>query len=110
MTFVERRRSPRIEIQGRLATEVVSTVTVREVSLGGLSFSSASQFPVGAVHQFRLTLGDGTEVVVRGRVQRSQQKVAEDGSPFYLTGIQFLDEDQPEDSSAIGGLIDKIKK
>ena len=108
MTFAERRRSPRIEIQGRLDTEIVSWVTVREISLGGLSFSSPSPFPIGAIHQFRLTLGDGTEVVVRGRVLRSQQKLADDGSPFYVSGVQFLDEDAPDDARSIGDLMDKI--
>ncbi len=108
MTFAERRRSPRIEIQGRLDTEVVRSVTVREISLGGLSFSSEVPFPVGEVHKFRLTLGDGSEVVVRGRVLRSLEKIAEDGSHFFVSGVQFLDEDAQEDPASIGGLINKI--
>jgi hypothetical protein len=108
MTFVERRRSPRIEIQGRLDTPAAPSVIVREISLGGLSFSSQSAFPVGTVHQFRLTLGDGSEVVVSGRVLRSLQKTADDGSPLFVTGVQFLDDDVEDDQPSIGGLIGKL--
>jgi len=108
MMFVERRRSPRIEIQGRLDTPAVPSVTVREISLGGLSFASQSPFPIGTVHQFRLTLGDGSEVVVSGRVLRSLQKTGDDGSRFFVTGVQFLDDDVDEDQPSIGGLIGKL--
>lgn len=109
MSFVERRRSRRIDIQGRLDTEVVASVAVREISLGGLSFSSPTPFPIGVIHKFRLTLGDGTLVVVRGRILRSQEKVEKDGSRFYVCGVQFLDDDSPEDVSSIGELIERIK-
>jgi PilZ domain len=109
MSFVERRRSQRIEIQGRLDTEIVASVAVREISLGGLSFSSPTPFPIGVVHKFRLTLGDGTLVVVRGRILRTEERVGEDGSRFYICGVQFLDDDSPEDVSSIGELMDRIK-
>jgi hypothetical protein len=109
MSSVERRSSQRIEIQGRLDTEIIASVAVREISLGGLSFSSPTPFPIGVVHKFRLTLGDGTLVVVRGRVLRSQERVGQDSSRIYVCGVQFLDDDSPEDVSSIGELIDKLK-
>lgn len=111
---LERRRAPRVEVLGRLHGHIVSmeaSVTVREVSLGGLSFSSTVSFPVGTIHEFRLTLGDGSAVLLRGRIVRSQPRPDEaGGSRLYITGVQFLDDKDPQDDSApIGDLIDKIK-
>jgi hypothetical protein len=108
---LERRSTPRVEVLGRLHGQVVSMdapVTVREVSLGGLSFSSTVLFPIDAVHEFRLTLGDASAVVLRGRIVRITEKLADNGTRLYITGVQFIDEDPPDDAPSIGGLIDKI--
>src|SRR5262245_8248732 len=77
----ERRRAPRVEVVGRLHGHIVSVdapVTVREVSLGGLSFSSTVAFPAGSIHEFRLTMGDDSAVLMRGKIVRSEQRTAED--------------------------------
>jgi hypothetical protein len=106
----ERRRSPRIEILGRIHGHVASIdvpVTVREISLGGLSFATTMSFPIGAVHEFRLTLGDESFVVLRGRVVRSLEGAAPDGSRIYVTGVQFID-DEPDGPGAVGDLLGKI--
>jgi hypothetical protein len=108
----DRRRSPRFELLGRLHGQVVSlatTVHVREIGLGGLSFESAIAFPVGAIHEFRLQLGDGSHVVLRGRVARCLNHGMVDGAPRYTTAVQFLDDDPPpDDESRVRGLIQKI--
>jgi hypothetical protein len=83
-------------------------VRVREVSLGGLSFESAIPFPVGAVHEFRLTLGDDSTVVLRGRVVRCLQHQLANGVTRYVTGVQFLDDGPPDDEPGMGDLIRKI--
>ena len=101
----ERRRAPRVEVLGPLEGHVVSPVTVREVSLGGLSFSSTAAFSIGAIHEFRLALEDGPAVLLRGRVVRSQlHPDDEDGSGLFITAVQFLDA-----PASIGDLVDKIK-
>jgi hypothetical protein len=108
---VERRRAPRVEVLGRLHGHVVSIdapVTVREVSLGGLSFSSALNLPIGAVHEFRLTLGDDSSVLLRGRIVRSELRRSDDGSSVYVTGVQFVEEEAAEDAGSIGNLIDRM--
>ena len=95
----ERRRSPRIEILGRLYGHVVSLglpIVVVEMSLGGCAIQTAIEFPLGAVHEFNLTLGDGSSVVVRGQAVHSKNVAAEDEEPSYLTGIQFIDDDGTE--------------
>ena len=108
----ERRRAPRIEVLGRLHGHVVSfdaPVVVKEISLVGLSFTAAIPFPAGAVHEFRLTLGDGSTVMLQGRVVRCQETAAVDGNRNYLMGVQFIDDDIPEDGPDIGGGVDRLK-
>jgi hypothetical protein len=82
-------------------------ITVREISLGGLSMETPFSFPVGATHEFSLTLGDESAMVLRGKVVYCREGKAPDGSPLYVTGVQFI-EDDPTADTAVGGLIDKI--
>ena len=108
---IDRRRAPRVEILGRLHGHLVSLdlpVVVREISLGGLSLETAVLLPTGAVHEFRLMLGDESAVVLRGRVLHTRETVAPDGSRLYISGVKFLEDDTPEGPAGVGGLIDKI--
>jgi hypothetical protein len=108
----DRRRAPRFELLGRVHGQIVSVATpvrVREISFGGLSFESSIAFPLGAVHEFRLQLGDSSDVVLRGRVVRCLQHGIVDGALRYTTAVQFLDDDPPpDDEPSIGDLIRKI--
>ena len=107
----ERRRSPRIEILGRLHGHAVSLdvpVVVREISLGGMALETSFPFPIGALHEFRLTLGDGARVQLSGRVMHSRNISGPGGEPLFLTGIQFVD-DEPSEDSDVTDLIDKLK-
>lgn len=109
---IERRRAPRIEVLGRLQGQMVSAdtlLTVREISLGGLSFESSTPFALGVVHEFRLTLGDESAVLLRGRIVRSDGRINNDGSILYITGVQFIDDEPGAPGSPLGGLIDKIR-
>jgi hypothetical protein len=113
MSGAERRRAPRIEVLGRLHGHVVSLdtpVTVREISLVGLSFSAPIAFPIAAEHEFRLTLGDGSVVLLRGRVVRAEQGSTPEGRPTFVMGVQFLDDDAPgAEDSAIGDVVDRLR-
>ena len=105
----ERRRAPRYALHGRLHSQIVSIetpVVVREMSLNGLSFQCAMPFPVGAIHEFHLRLGDDSEVQLRGRIVRSYEEPQRDGTRLYVTGVQFVDDDAVEDA---GEIIEKIK-
>jgi hypothetical protein len=112
VTVDERRRAPRFELLGRVHGQIVSLATavrVREISLGGLSFESTIAFPVGAIHEFRLQLGDASDVVLRARVVRCLQHGMIDGELRYTTAVQFLDDDPPPaDEPTISHLIQKI--
>jgi hypothetical protein len=108
----DRRRAPRFELLGRVHGQIVSVATavrIREISFGGLSFESSIAFPIGAVHEFRLQLGDSSDVVLRGRVVRCLQHGMVDGAFRYTTAVQFVDDDPPpDDEPSIGDLIRKI--
>lgn len=108
----ERRRAPRFELLGRVHGQIVSVATavrIREISLGGLSFESSIAFPTGAIHEFRLQLGDRSDVVLRGRVVRCLQHGMVDGALKYTTAVQFIDDDPPpDDEPTLGDLIQKI--
>lgn len=105
----DRRRSPRIELLGRLHGRVVAydvSVVVRNVSLGGLSLESAFPFTVGVVHAFRLTLGDESSVELRGTILRSAEERAPDGTTRYVTGVQFVDDAAGDDG--IGPIMKRL--
>jgi len=107
----ERRRSARVEILGRLHGHDVSLdvpVTVREISLGGMAIETPFSFSPGAMQEFRLTLGDGAYVVLRGLAKHCRSLGASGSTLAYLTGFQFVDEDPPEGSSTVEDLIHRI--
>jgi hypothetical protein len=109
----ERRRAPRIEVLGRLHGHVVSLdtpVTVREISMVGLSFSAPIPFPIGAEHEFRLTLGDGSAVMLKGRVVRAQEAPGGEAHRIFVMGVQFLDsEAETGDDPRIEGVVERLK-
>jgi len=109
----DRRRSPRIEILGRLHGHSVTLdapVVVRDFSLGGMAMETPFPFPVGATHDFRLTLGDGALVELRGRVMHCTQVAQQDDASLYLSGVHFIDEDETEEPSVAVGVIEAMGK
>lgn len=110
---IDRRRSPRIELLGRLHGHHVSLdlpVTVREISLGGMAIETPMSFPVGSVHAFRLTLGDESTVEIAGRVMhcRDAGTASTSTTPLYVSGVQFL-EDDPAEFSPVSDIIDRVQ-
>jgi hypothetical protein len=108
----DRRRSPRIEILGRLHGHTVAfdvPVSVREISLGGMTVETSIELGEGAVHEFLLTLGDGSVVQLTGRVLHSRPSAAPAGGPVaHVSGIQFI-EDEPEAVEAVENVIDRVR-
>jgi hypothetical protein len=104
----ERRRYPRIEILNRIHGHVTAFdvfVTVRDMSLGGMSLETSFAFPEGASHEFRLTLGDAA-VVINGRILRCREHIRSDGGRVYISGIEFTGE---APSAAVAAMIEKVK-
>ena len=105
----ERRRSPRIQILGRVHGYVASldvSVKVREMSIGGLSMETEFPFPVGAQHDFSLTLGDGASVHLTGQVVYSRELANEDGSKLWVTGVRFTHDES--DAPAVDAFVNRL--
>ena len=105
----DRRRSPRVEVIGKVQGRVASSdvaVVVREMSLGGMSIESDAAFELGAVTDFLLTLGDGAGIELYGRTVYTR---AIEGSPTprFLTGIQFVDQEDAT-PAPVRGIISKL--
>lgn len=108
----DRRRSARVELLGRLHGHSVSLdlpVSVVEISLGGMAIQTGLPFPVGAVHAFRLTLGDDSTVELNGRVMHCRNVAPSGAAPVYVSGLQFVDDDPPESGPTVSDLIDRVK-
>ena len=107
----ERRRSPRIEILGKLHGHVVALdvpAHVTELSMSGMGLQTDFALPLDAVHSFRLTLGDGSTVTLAGRVVRCQEVIRDEGDPVYVSGVEFIDE--TVDPATIESLIDQDRQ
>ena len=99
----DRRRAPRAQILGRLHGQLVTLdapVELRELSLGGMSIESEIPFPIDAIHQFDLVLGDGARVSVVAQARHSRL-IASGTSPRYLTGFEFLDDEATDEMGPI---------
>jgi len=108
----ERRRSARVAILGRLHGLAISLdvpVKVNDLSLGGMAIETPVAFPLGAVQEFQLTLGDESAVVLRGKVVRSQNVAPAGATPTFVTGVQFIDEEEAGDGTEVGQLIDRLE-
>lgn len=111
MSNPDRRRSARVEVLGKIQGRLVSLetpVTVREMSLGGMSIETPTAFEVGSTSDFLLTLGDGAGVEIVGKVVYSRP-LASAEQPRYLSGVQFVDHDESDPHTAVGGLMTRIK-
>ena len=108
---IERRRAPRIEILGRLHGQVTTlrvSVTVREISLSGMSLETDFRFPVDAIHEFQLAMGDGSSATVTGRVVYSRDNGESDGTARYLTGVEFVDTGDSDDESPVDDIMETL--
>lgn len=109
---IDRRRSTRVELLGRLHGHSVTLdlpVAVLEISLGGMAIETQVPFPVGAVHAFRLTLGDQSTVELAGRVVHCRNSAPEGGRPSYVSGLQFLDTEPDESISSVSDIIGRVQ-
>lgn len=108
----ERRRSPRIELMGRLDGHSASldlSVKVVQMSVGGMAIETAVPLPAGTVHVFRLTLGDDSTTDLSGRIMHSRNTAPDGATPVFRTGVQFVD-DENEPSDDVGGdLLSRVR-
>jgi hypothetical protein len=108
----EQRRFPRVRVMSSLhgyGVELDRNVTILEVSRGGFSLESPSEFAVGVEQTFLFTTNDGDETLVRCQCRHSHAKAAMGGTQTYVAGFEFLP--QPEENlRIIVETIDRLMK
>jgi hypothetical protein len=105
----DRRRSPRVELMGRVHGQLVSAnlpIQVREISLGGMSIETREGFETGSVLNLMLTLGDGAGVLVAARIVYSRFLDGSDPA-MYVSGLEFVDEDGED--GRVSDLVEKVR-
>jgi hypothetical protein len=111
-TGVERRRYPRIEILGRIQSRVLSLnlpIAVLDMSLGGVCIQTDITFPIGELHEFRLTANEGEPLVISARVVHSLHASRSDGTPCYFIGFEFVEDDAPGTRLAVEKLMSNLR-
>ena len=96
----DRRTSPRIEVLGHVHGHIVSLdARMTALDLGAGGFSMETTFPVDAnsEHDFRLVGPTGASFQLRARVAHCRHYTSPDGTPRYVSGLQFTDPAQPAD-------------
>ncbi|HEX7779844.1 MAG TPA: PilZ domain-containing protein [Vicinamibacterales bacterium] len=108
----ERRRAPRLRIRGRLSAVFLTTplpIAIRNISLLGMLVESAEAFPVGTLHQFRMTInGDDSEgsPVLTAECVHCHPELLPDGATSYLSGFMFTGTPGDEAERQIFDLLD----
>ena len=107
----ERRRYPRFAAQERLAGHLLDQdlpVRVRDIGLGGFSIETMAPLPEGVEHEVRFVSRDDWSAVLRARVANSRPSCAADGSPLFVAGCAFSDQERPETTETVRILIEKV--
>jgi hypothetical protein len=92
----ERRRTPRVQIQGELIGEPLSfdsPVTVLDMSTGGFSIETTTPLSVGESHEFRFSLGDRVSVILLATVVH-QRVAPRRPVGTHIVGLEFLDKSE----------------
>jgi len=108
----DRRRSPRIEILGRVQgrlTSLDAPVGVLDISLGGMALETTFAFEVGSKHEFRLSLGDGSHVLLCGEIRHCRRVGGSEDGDHFITGVQFVEEAPSAGDTTVAGIIEEIE-
>ena len=107
-SFADKRRSPRVEvveaIHGQIRPHNVP-ITLINVGHGGFLMRSPVGYAVGDVHKFRITVDGEYPIVLRGRVAHHRRITAANGTPAYLIGVEFTDQQITACAQAIDVLV-----
>ena len=93
--LTERRRAPRVRIRGRLHGSFLTNpvpIAIRNISLLGMLVESAEAFPVGTVHEFRMTVnGDDSDAspILTAECVHCRSELLPDGVTSYHCGFMF---------------------
>jgi PilZ domain-containing protein len=88
----DHRDGHRIQIFGQLRGEVMvfQTITITEISRGGVQIESNFPLQLDSLHEFRLGLGEQS-IVVKGRVVHCSISDVDQEHVVYRSGVEFVD-------------------
>ncbi len=107
----ERRRYPRFAALEKLAGHLVDQdlpVRVRDVGLGGFSIETMAPLEPGTEHRVRFVSRDDWSTVLPARLSNCRPSCADDGSPLFVSGFAFSEEDKAETKHTVQILIEKV--
>ena len=107
----ERRKSPRLPVNGRILGCLVDAdhpLRIREIGFGGFATETVEPLQVRVMHEVRFTARDDNSAVLRAQSLHSWPSCANDGTPCFVTGFEFRPEDEEQAQQAVKMLIEKV--
>jgi len=107
---VERRATPRLEVNGRIQgqlDESLMPVRVREIGLGGFSIESTAPIEDG-LHYVRFSANERWSISLSAWSRHSRPFCGTDGVVRHVTGFEFAAQDQPETRDLINALVERL--
>ena len=108
---VERRKHPRFNVAGRLAGHLLEhdlPVRVRDIGLGGFSVETMAPLPTGVEHRVRFISHDDWSTILPALLANCRPSCADDGSPLYVAGFSFVDDEGAETKRTVAVLLEKV--
>lgn len=108
---IERRKHPRFAAAGRLAGHLLEhdlPVRVRDIGLGGFSIETMVPLPTGVAHRVRFISHDDWSTILPALLANCRPSCADDGSPLYVAGFSFVDDEAPETRRTVAVLLEKV--
>ena len=108
---VDRRKSPRLPVRGRLLACLVETdhpLRLREIGFGGFATETVEPLPLSVMHQVQFMSQDDKSAVLRALSLHSWPSCLSDGTPCFVTGFEFRPDEPTEAQQIVKMLIEKV--
>ena len=108
---VDRRKSPRLPVRGRLLACLVETdhpLRLREIGFGGFATETVGPLPLSVMHQVQFMSQDDKSAVLRALSLHSWPSCLSDGTPCFVTGFEFRPDEPTEAQRIVKMLIETV--
>ena len=108
---VDRRKSPRLPVRGRLLACLVETdhpLRIREIGFGGFATETVEPLPLSVLHQVQFMSQDDKSAVLRALSLHSWPSCLSDGTPCFVTGFEFRPDEPTEAQRIVKMLIETV--
>jgi hypothetical protein len=108
---VERRKSPRLPVRGRLLACLVESdrpLRIREIGFGGFATESVEPLPLSVLHHVQFTSQNDESAVLPALTLHSWPSCLSDGTPCYVTGFEFRPDEPAKAQEIVQMLIETV--